>query len=108
MGAGYYVIEQASPRHEHEWRLWGEVTVPEDTIFVPGVVSHATNIAEHPELIRERMVRLARLVGRDRVMAGTDCGFAQSPFTARVHPSIMWAKLRSLTEGARLASATPR
>ncbi len=102
--AGHYVIEQAGPRHEHEWRLWGEVKVPEEKVLVPGVISHATNVVEHPELVRERLVRLARLVGRERVMAGTDCGFAQSPFTARVHPTIMWAKLRAQAEGARLAS----
>jgi 5-methyltetrahydropteroyltriglutamate--homocysteine methyltransferase len=71
---------------------------------VPGVISHATNIVEHPELVAERIVRLARLVGRANVIAGTDCGFAQGPFHRRVHPTIMWAKLQALVEGARLAS----
>jgi 5-methyltetrahydropteroyltriglutamate--homocysteine methyltransferase len=73
-------------------------------VLYPGVISHATNVVEHPELVAERIVRLAELVGRDRVVASTDCGFAQSPYIARVHPSIMWAKLATLAEGARLAS----
>ena len=72
---------------------------------MPGVISHATNIVEHPELVAERLMRLARLVGKDRIIASTDCGFAQGPFTRRVHPSIMWAKLKVLVEGARLANA---
>jgi 5-methyltetrahydropteroyltriglutamate--homocysteine methyltransferase len=74
-------------------------------ILIPGVISHATNIVEHPELVAERIVRLAKIVGRENVMGGTDCGFAQSPFARRVHPSIMWAKLKSLAEGARIATA---
>ena len=69
------------------------------------MISHATNIVEHPELVAQRLVRLAKVVGRENVLAGTDCGFAQSPFAQRVHPSIMWAKLRSLAEGAKIASA---
>jgi len=73
-------------------------------VLVPGVVTHHTNVVEHPELVAERLVRLAGLVGRERVIAGTDCGFAQGPFVRRVHESIMWAKLESLAEGARLAS----
>jgi 5-methyltetrahydropteroyltriglutamate--homocysteine methyltransferase len=103
---GALVIEGANPRHEHEWRVWEEVKLPEDTVLVPGVISHATNIVEHPELVAERIVRLARLVGRENVIAGTDCGFAQGPFYRRVHPSIMWAKLEALAEGARLATKT--
>ena len=102
--AGAYLIEGANPRHEHEWRVWDSVKLPKNKILVPGVISHATNIVEHPELVSERLVRLARLVGREQVMAGTDCGFAQGPFHRRVHPSIMWAKLEALAEGARLAS----
>ena len=74
---------------------------------MPGVITHATNVVEHPELVAERMVRLANLVGRENLMARTDCGFAQGPFVRRVHPSIMWAKLRTLVEGARLASKHP-
>ena len=102
--AGAYVIEGANPRHEHEWRVWESVKLPEGKVLVPGVISHATNIVEHPELVAERIVRLARLVGREQVIASTDCGFAQGPFYRRVHPSIMWAKLEALVEGARLAT----
>jgi 5-methyltetrahydropteroyltriglutamate--homocysteine methyltransferase len=102
--AGAYLIEGANPRHEHEWRVWEQVKLPEGKVIAPGVISHATNIVEHPELVAERIVRLARLVGRENVMASTDCGFAQGPFHRRVHPSIMWAKLEALAEGARIAS----
>jgi 5-methyltetrahydropteroyltriglutamate--homocysteine methyltransferase len=102
--AGAYLIEGANPRHEHEWRVWESAKLPAGRVLVPGVVSHATNIVEHPELVAERLVRIARLVGPENVMAGTDCGFAQGPFHRRVHPSIMWAKLEALAEGARLAS----
>jgi 5-methyltetrahydropteroyltriglutamate--homocysteine methyltransferase len=101
---GAYVIEGANPRHEHEWKVWRDVKLPEGRILIAGVISHATNIVEHPELVAERIVRLARVLGRENVMAGTDCGFAQGPFHRRVHPSIMWAKLEALVEGARLAS----
>jgi 5-methyltetrahydropteroyltriglutamate--homocysteine methyltransferase len=101
---GGYSLEMANPRHAHEWRVWETVKLPEGKTLLPGVVSHATNVVEHPELVAERIVRLAKLVGRDNVIASTDCGFAQGPFARRVHPSIMWAKLASLAEGARLAS----
>ncbi|HMK84699.1 MAG TPA: hypothetical protein VK437_01975, partial [Steroidobacteraceae bacterium] len=80
------------------------VRLPEGKVLLPGVVTHSTNVVEHPELVAERITRLARLVGRERVIASTDCGFAQGPFVRRVHPSIMWAKLASLVEGARLAT----
>ncbi len=102
--AGAYSIELANPRHEHEWRLWEHLKLPKDTVMIPGVISHATNIVEHPELVAERIVRLAQLVGRENVIASTDCGFAQVTYFARVHPSIMWAKLEALVAGARLAS----
>jgi 5-methyltetrahydropteroyltriglutamate--homocysteine methyltransferase len=102
--AGAYVIEMANPRHAHEWRVWEEVKLPQGKILIPGVISHATNVVEHPELVAERIVRLAKLVGRENVIASTDCGFAQAPHLRRVHPEIMWAKLASLVEGARLAS----
>jgi 5-methyltetrahydropteroyltriglutamate--homocysteine methyltransferase len=102
--AGAYCIEMANPRHEHEWRLWESVKLPEGRKLVPGVISHATNIVEHPGLVAERLVRLARLVGRENVMAGTDCGFAQATHVRRVHPAIQWAKLEALAAGARLAS----
>jgi 5-methyltetrahydropteroyltriglutamate--homocysteine methyltransferase len=101
---GAYVIEGANPRHEHEWVVWKDVKMPEGRLLIPGVVSHATNVVEHPELVAERIVRLARLLGRENVIAGTDCGFAQGPFHRRVHPTVMWAKLEALVEGARLAS----
>jgi 5-methyltetrahydropteroyltriglutamate--homocysteine methyltransferase len=101
---GAYVIEGANPRHEHEWKVWKDVELPEGKLLIPGVISHATNVVEHPELVAERIARYARLVGRENVMAGTDCGFAQGPFYRRVHPSIMWAKLEALVEGGRLAS----
>jgi len=102
--AGGYCIEMANPRHEHEWRIWEEAKLPEGKVLLPGVISHATNVVEHPELVAERIVRLAGLVGRENIIAGTDCGFAQGPFVRRVHPSIQWAKLEALVEGARLAS----
>jgi 5-methyltetrahydropteroyltriglutamate--homocysteine methyltransferase len=101
---GAFVIEGANPRHEHEWRVWEQVKLPAGAVLIPGVISHATNIVEHPELVAERIVRLARLLGRENVIAGTDCGFAQGPFHRRVHPTIMWAKLEALVHGARLAS----
>ena len=101
---GHYSFEAANPRHEHEWRVWETVKLKRDKILIPGVISHATNIVEHPELVADRLVRFAKIVGRENVMAGTDCGFAQSPFAQRVHPTIMWAKLKALAEGARIAS----
>ncbi len=100
---GAFVIEGANPRHEHEWKVWGDVDL-KGRILISGVISHATNVVEHPELVAERIVRLAKLVGRENVIAGTDCGFAQGPFYRRVHPSIMWAKLEALSQGAKIAS----
>lgn len=103
---GAYVIEGANPRHEHEWAVWKDARLAPGQVLIPGVISHATNVVEHPELVAERLVRLAGLVGRENIIAGTDCGFAQGPFHRRVHPSIMWAKLEALAEGARIASKT--
>jgi 5-methyltetrahydropteroyltriglutamate--homocysteine methyltransferase len=102
--AGTYLIEGANPRHEHEWQVWKAVKLPPRKVLAPGMISHATNVVEHPELVAQRIVRLAEIVGAERVMASTDCGFAQGPFHRRVHPSIMWAKLEALAEGARIAS----
>lgn len=102
--AKYYLMEQANPAHEHEWRIWEDVPLPEGKVLVPGVVTHHTNVVEHPELVAQRLVRLANVVGPDRVMGGTDCGFAQGAFIKRVHEEIQWAKLASLAEGARIAS----
>ena len=104
LNVGGYSIESANARHEHEWKVWTDVKLPDDRVLMPGVVSHQTNVVEHPELVAERIARFASVVGRDRVIAGTDCGFAQGPFVRRVHESIMWAKLESLAQGARLAS----
>jgi 5-methyltetrahydropteroyltriglutamate--homocysteine methyltransferase len=101
---GAYVIEGANPRHEHEWQVWKNAKLGAGQVLIPGVISHATNVVEHPELVAERITRLARVLGRENVIAGTDCGFAQGPFYRRVHPSVMWAKLEALSEGARLAS----
>jgi len=102
--AGAYCIEMGNPRHEHEWRVWEKAKLPPGRKLIPGVISHSTNVVEHPELVAERLTRIAKLVGRENIMAGTDCGFAQTPYVRRVHPSIMWAKLEALAEGARLAS----
>lgn len=101
---GGYQFEAANPRHEHEWKVWQTAKLPAGRVLIPGVVSHATNVVEHPELVADRLVRLANIVGRENVMAGTDCGFAQGPFTRRVHPTIQWAKLKAQAEGARIAT----
>jgi 5-methyltetrahydropteroyltriglutamate--homocysteine methyltransferase len=101
---GAYSFEAANPRHEHEWRLWQDVRLPGDKVLMPGLITHSTNVVEHPELVAERLLRFVDCVGRENVMAGSDCGFSQSPLGARVHRSIMWAKLRSLAAGADIAS----
>src|SRR6185437_7531137 len=88
--ARYYLIEQGNARHEHEWRVWEDVELPADKVIVPGVVTHQTMMVEHPELVAQRLVRLAGLVGPDRVMAGTDCGFAQHATTQRVPVWTQW------------------
>lgn len=97
--ARYYSFEAANGRHEHEWEIWEDRALPEDKVLVPGVVSHVSNVVEHPRLVAQRIERFARLVGPERVMASTDCGLG-----GRVHPQIAWAKLATLTEGARIAS----
>jgi 5-methyltetrahydropteroyltriglutamate--homocysteine methyltransferase len=97
--AGGYSFEAGNVRHEHEWKLWREVKLPDDRVILPGIVSHATNVVEHPELVAERICRFADIVGRERVIAATDCGLG-----GRVHPQIAWAKLAALAEGAALAS----
>jgi 5-methyltetrahydropteroyltriglutamate--homocysteine methyltransferase len=98
--AGAYSIEAANPRHEHEWQVWDEVKLPDGKILIPGVVSHCSDFIEHPELVAQRLLRFARLVGRENVIAGTDCGLG-----GRVgHPSIVWAKFEAMAEGARLAT----
>jgi 5-methyltetrahydropteroyltriglutamate--homocysteine methyltransferase len=97
--AGGYSFEAANVRHEHEYHLWERVSLPPDTVLIPGVVSHATNLIEHPQLVAERIERFAALVGREHVIAGTDCGLG-----GRLHPELAWAKLQALADGARLAS----
>ncbi len=97
--AGAYSLEAANPRHEHEWKIWQNVKLPEGKILIPGVVTHHTNVVEHPEVVADRIIRYANIVGRENVIAGTDCGMG-----FRVHPQIAWAKLKALADGARLAS----
>jgi 5-methyltetrahydropteroyltriglutamate--homocysteine methyltransferase len=99
VNAGAYSVEAGNVRHEHEWRVWQDVKLPEGKLLIPGVVSHATNIVEHPQVVADRIVRYARVVGRENVIAGTDCGLG-----GRIHPQIAWAKLAALSDGARLAS----
>jgi 5-methyltetrahydropteroyltriglutamate--homocysteine methyltransferase len=104
VNAGAYSIEAANVRHEHEWRVWEENKLPEGKSLIPGVVTHHTISVEHPRLVADRLVRYAKVVGRENVIGGTDCGFQQGARIERVHPTIMWAKLRSLAEGAEIAS----
>jgi len=104
INAGAYSFEAANPRHEHEWKLWGNAKLPKDKVLIPGVISHSTVLVEHPELVAERIVKFASLVGKERVIAGSDCGFATFAGSKEVHPSIVWAKFEALSEGARLAS----
>ena len=105
INAGAYSFEAANPRHEHEYHVFEQVRPPDGTILIPGVISHTTNLVEHPELIAERIVRYAKIVGRENVIAGADCGFAASGIRFNdVHPSAVWLKLAAMTEGARLAT----
>ena len=104
VNAGAYSIEAANVRHEHEWRVWQDVRLPEGKMLIPGVVTHHTITVEHPRLVADRLIRFAKIVGRENVIAGTDCGFQQGAQVQRVHPTIMWAKLQALAEGARIAS----
>jgi len=102
--AGAYSIEAANPRHEHEWRVWESRRLPDGKILIPGVVTHHTITVEHPRLVADRIIRFARIVGRENVIAGTDCGFAQTEMVQRVPASVMWAKFEALAAGARIAS----
>jgi len=99
-----YSVEAATPRHWHEWRVWEDVKLPDGKLLVPGVIAHTTAVVEHPETVAERITTFARLIGRERVIAGVDCGFAQGALYQRQHPSVMWAKFEALVAGARLAS----
>jgi 5-methyltetrahydropteroyltriglutamate--homocysteine methyltransferase len=93
-----------NPRHEWEWEIWKDTKLPDGKVLIPGCVGHTNDVIEHPELVRQRIVRLANLVGRENVIAGTDCGFSQSVFGPKIHPDLVWAKFRALSEGARLAT----
>jgi 5-methyltetrahydropteroyltriglutamate--homocysteine methyltransferase len=105
VNAGAYSFEAANPRHEHEYHLWEKVKLADGKVLIPGVITHASNIVEHPELIAERLARFARLVGRENVVAGADCGFSsQATYATEVHPTVVWAKFEAMRDGARLAT----
>ena len=105
VNAGAYSFEAANPAHEHEWRVWENVNLPEGKTLIPGVISHTTNIVEHPELVAQRLVRYANIVGRENVIGGSDCGFSSMANTEpEIHPTVVWTKFHAMTEGARLAS----
>jgi 5-methyltetrahydropteroyltriglutamate--homocysteine methyltransferase len=104
VSAGGYSFEAANPRHEHEWEEWRRARVPDDKVLIPGVITQSTVLVEHPELVAQRIARFADVVGRERVIAGADCGFASFAGSNEVHPSIIWAKFAALAEGARIAS----
>jgi 5-methyltetrahydropteroyltriglutamate--homocysteine methyltransferase len=105
VNAGAYSFEAANARHEHEYHLWETMKLPEGKVLIPGAITHASNIVEHPELIAERLLRFATLVGRENVLAGADCGFSsQATYNTEVHPTVIWAKFEALRDGARLAS----
>jgi 5-methyltetrahydropteroyltriglutamate--homocysteine methyltransferase len=102
--AGAYSFEASNPRHEHEWEDWQRAGIPDDKILIPGVITQSTVLVEHPELVAQRLERYAGIVGRERVIAGADCGFASFAGSNEVHPTIVWAKLKALSDGARIAS----
>jgi 5-methyltetrahydropteroyltriglutamate--homocysteine methyltransferase len=105
VNAGAYSFEAANPRHEHEWRVWEGAKLPDGKVLIPGVITHTSNIVEHSELIAERLVTYARIVGRENIIAGSDCGFSsQATAEPEIHPSVVWAKFKAMAEGARLAS----
>jgi 5-methyltetrahydropteroyltriglutamate--homocysteine methyltransferase len=105
INAGAYSFEAANPRHEHEWRVWRSVELPEDKILIPGFITNSSVMIEHPDTVADRIVRYAEIVGRERILAGADCGFASFAATVEFMPDIVWAKLEALSEGARRASA---
>ena len=106
INAGSYSFEAANPRHEHEYHLFERVKVPEGKVLCPGVITHASNIVEHPELIAERLIRFANLVGRENVMAGADCGFSsQALYRTEVHSTVVWEKFKAMRQGADIATA---
>jgi 5-methyltetrahydropteroyltriglutamate--homocysteine methyltransferase len=105
INAGSFSFEAANPRHEHEYHLFERVKVPDGKVLCPGVVTHASNIVEHPEWIAERLIRFAKLVGRENVMAGADCGFSsQALYRTEVHPTVVWEKFKAMRQGAEIAT----
>lgn len=104
VNVGAYSVEAANPRHGHEWKVWRDVKLPDGKVLIPGVIDNTTNFVEHPELVAERIVRFAEVVGRENLIAGVDCGFGTSAGSERVYPPVVWAKLKTLAEGAELAS----
>ena len=104
VNAGAYSFEAANPRHDHEWRVWKDVTLPEGALLIPGVITQSTVLVEHPELVADRIERFASVVGREHVIAGADCGFATFAGSTEIHPSVAWAKLAALVEGAQIAT----
>jgi 5-methyltetrahydropteroyltriglutamate--homocysteine methyltransferase len=103
--AGAFSFEAGNPRHDHEWRVWGNVRVPDGVVLIPGVITHSSVLVEHPQLVADRLLNFAGIVGRENVIAGADCGFATFAGNDEIHPNIVWAKLASLVEGARLATS---
>jgi 5-methyltetrahydropteroyltriglutamate--homocysteine methyltransferase len=103
--AGAYSFEASNPRHEHEWEVWRDVKIPQGAILIPGVVTQSTVLVEHPELVAQRIQRFASVVGRENVIAGTDCGFGTFAGSMEIHPTVAWAKLGALVEGARIAGS---
>jgi 5-methyltetrahydropteroyltriglutamate--homocysteine methyltransferase len=104
VNAAAYSVEASNPRHGHEWKLWQDVKLPEGKVLIPGVIDSVTNFVEHPELVADRILNYSRIVGKENVIAGTDCGFGTSAGTENIYPPIVWAKFKSLSEGAALAS----
>jgi Methionine synthase II (cobalamin-independent) len=104
VNAGAFSFEASNPRHEHEWTVWERAKIPDGAVLIPGVISHSTILVEHPELIAQRIARYAKIVGRQNVIAGSDCGFATFAGSDEVHESIVWAKFDALGKGARIAS----
>lgn len=106
VNAGAYSFEAANPRHEHEWKVWEDITLPEGKLLIPGVISHSTPLVEHPEFVAQRLIRFANTVGKENVIGGSDCGFSSFANTEpEIHPTIVWTKFESLAAGARLASS---
>ena len=104
VNAGAFSVEASNPRHAHEWTVWQDVKLPQGKILIPGVIDSVTNFVEHPELVAQRIITYANIVGRENVIAGTDCGFGTSASMQTIYPPIVWGKLKSLSEGAAIAS----